>query len=233
LATPGQKEPENAWQMIDRLYTDDFIADIAKRFKIQLDPTELARELRDIGSRYIAANRAEKLDDSRQARADYKGRLRIITKFQQDLWGWADDDMAGLMADAARISAEPLPTTDFPDLNDHQRRRGDAYYHELLRLVEVAKTSTQLAVKRLTSDGGRPINSGLEILTRRAADLWCEILKRSFTLDYHKGSGVTDAFCFVKALLKPIAAIPDLKIITAIRAEISRRRRAPAGGSRG
>jgi len=64
----------------------------------------------------------------------------------------------------------------------------------------------------------------LQNLVIHAADFWELDLKRRFRIDYHKGAGLTLAFEFVKALLKPIDEVTDTQIIAATRTEIKLRR---------
>jgi len=193
-------------------YTKDFVTNVAARFNIEIGQRNLARILGEIRRRYILANRIDFRDARSEDRLEYSRRLKIITKFKEKLRPWALHDMAADMAYAALVSS------------DHQRQRGDELVRELWGRLELAEQSAALTVQRLTSKGGRPINYGLEALTRRAADFWIETLKREFTIDHHQGSGLTEAFQFVRTLVLPTDAIPDLKIVTAMRAEIKSRR---------
>lgn len=212
-------------EIIDELFPDHVVAEIAAQFSIEIDRLMLTKALRDIARRYIVANRLSGLDAVRKSdRLEYSAREKRIAEFKMAFQGWMDDDIAGDMAFAARITDAPLPTTDFPHLSNHQRQRNEAYCHELFRLLELARKSQQLVAERLTAKGGRPINYGLEGLTRHAADFWIEILHRPFTLDHHQGGGLTDAFEFVQSLVRAIDKIPDTAIVTAMRAEIKSRR---------
>jgi len=63
----------------------------------------------------------------------------------------------------------------------------------------------------------------IECVVRRSADFWGDHLNRKFTVDYHKGAGLTPAFLFVQKLINEIELIADNKIINAMRSEIALR----------
>src|SRR5690606_6295982 len=75
-------------------------------------------------------------------------------------------------------------------VGDHILRSLD----DFLGLVSVTARNVE---HRSAPPTGRKPNFALECLVRNIAYLWADILKRPFTLDYHKGSGVTEAFEFV------------------------------------
>ena len=69
---------------------------------------------------------------------------------------------------------------------------------------------------------GRKADNPLLSLVRRLAYVWTELLKQKFTIDYHKGSGLTPTFQFVKLIVQRI--IPDIReteIVTAMRTIVS------------
>ena len=231
MDTGNEVSPE---QQIIKMYTDEFISDIAVRFDMEMEPRELARELRNIGHRYIQMSRLPDRDALvREDRKEYTSLNGLTANFITALQAWASRDLAGEMAQTARSLNEPRPMTEFPDLTDHQRQRGDAYHYELLRLLTLLENSTDQRIRYLTSSGGRPLNYGLEILTRKAADFWTERLGRRFTIAYHQGIGTTRAFDFVQALLEPFDEVTDIQITTAMRAEVKSRNSGPTNTRHG
>jgi hypothetical protein len=216
-------EIPSGWK-IQSIYTDDFLTGLTKRFALNMEPTEIAHGLRDIGRRYVLMSGLRNTGEViKKDRRKYAVLRKSTAKFINELQTWSLNDLAGDMAYIARSLREPPPLTEFPDLTDHQKKRGDSYYHELLRLLQLLEKTTAGSIRQLTSRGGRPINYGLEVLTRMAADLWTEKLRRRFRVDYHQGAGLSEAFRFVQALLEPLGEIPERKIITAMRAEIKSR----------
>lgn len=53
---------------------------------------------------------------------------------------------------------------------------------------------------------------------------WTERLERRFTLDYHKGEGLTPAYNFVRDALEPIATVDSATLVTAMRRSIAEAR---------
>jgi hypothetical protein len=211
-------------QKILTLYADEFLSSLAVQFGLEIEPTELAHELRNIGRQYLRVSGfRDNSDIIRKERGDYMRLNELTQEFIKELRAWAARDLAGDIAMIARASKEPPPSVGFPALTAFQRQRGDTYYHELLRLLGLVEKTSWSMAGHLTPRGGRPINHALEVLTRKTADFWTEKLGRRFTVDYHRGSGWTQAFEFVKALLKPLGDVPDKQIITAMRAEIKSR----------
>ena len=159
-------EPEgevSPLEVITHLYTDQFILKLRADFNIAISHPELAQIIRDIGRSYIHANRVPNLEKlCAEDREQYAACREVVTRVREDLQRRADQDMAGIMADGARFSNEPLPQTAFPGLTAHQRQRGDAFFHELLRLLGVAEKGLDLVAQRLTSKGGStPCNANL------------------------------------------------------------------------
>ncbi len=64
---------------------------------------------------------------------------------------------------------------------------------------------------------GRPRKEGLQAFAGYMRLIWVDILKHPFTLDYHKGSGTTPAFEFVREMITPLVDVTDTEIISAMR----------------
>jgi hypothetical protein len=116
------------------------------------------------------------------------------------------------------ISAEDIPCAKIP-----------GPYRELSRHLEILNAGLETMVAQSAPSSGRPINQGLEVFVRHAANFWTQELAREFTLDYEDGTGTTQAFLFVQFLISPLADISDKQIVTAMRREVGVRRRVAAG----
>jgi hypothetical protein len=185
----------------------------------------VAAKLRDFGARYLLARRVtNNLEVAKADRAEYRDLQKLAHRFVAELDAWNDRDIAGDMALAARIAGEPEPLTNFPKLSEHEKQRGDAYYHELIRLLGLLEVAAQQQFRRLApSKGRRSNNYELEILIGKLADFWVDSLGRKFSLDYHDGTGLSEAFQFVQAVIGPIDKIPDKHIVTVMRTVIRAR----------
>ncbi len=78
-------------------------------------------------------------------------------------------------------------------------------------------------LEALVNKGGRPRNKGLQGFTEYMWTLWAGELGRPFTLDYHRGSGTSQAFLFVKDMLAPAYDATEPEIITAMRYVIAKK----------
>lgn len=90
------------------------------------------------------------------------------------------------------------------------------------RSLSLFRSFLQSKLKRLDSKGGRPRNKGLQGFTEYAWMIWTNELGKPFTLDYHKGSGTSPAFQFVKDMIAPAYEASDREIVSAMRYVIAR-----------
>ncbi len=206
---------ESAKQIAERVYTDAFLSELQQRFGIGPLPAEAVSRLRKIPVRYILfhplENQADRLKGDRPKYIE----LGKATERYLALLNLCDEgDIGSIM----KVTAQQLGWPE-PETND-----SDGYYRQLVLLLELLDTAAIRHAGYLAPRGGRPKNLGLEDLTRLGADFWVGELGRRFTVDYHQGAGLTSAFDFIKALASPLDDISDKQIITAMRAEIARRR---------
>jgi len=76
----------------------------------------------------------------------------------------------------------------------------------------------------LSASRGRPVNHALYWWVVDMAAFWVNVLDRKFTIDYHRGDGVTAAYSFLKDALDPLD--PDTnELLTAARKVRTIRRR--------
>ncbi|MEH6476821.1 MAG: hypothetical protein V7727_14110 [Sneathiella sp.] len=83
--------------------------------------------------------------------------------------------------------------------------------------LSVFRGVLQSKLENLNNKGGRPRNKGLQGFTEYMWMLWTIKLGRPFTLDYHKGSGTSPAFQFVKDMIAPAYEATETEIISAMR----------------
>ena len=218
-------DEETPMDVVRRAYTPEFLSNIATRFGFSLGSDEQISDLHQIGYRYILGRRLE--DDGgslKNLRAEYLAFRKPLAKFAEALETFSQERLAHEMQYGARLLVEPSPSTEFPELSEHQKKRGEPYLFELKRLLRILGRGVDYQIDALTSKGGRPKNHGLDIGVIYAADFWEVNLGRLYTVDHHQGSGITEAFEFTKALLQPLDDLTDTQVTSAMRAEVSDRR---------
>jgi hypothetical protein len=213
--------------IIDRVYTDEFLLALKVKFDFDAPRPDLAQQIRRIGRNYIFERRFEDdIDRDRKSRESYRAFLKVTEPFLEWLKkSYEHPDFYNIATEMLMISQgrnEPEPQSQFPDLSEHERRV-EAHYRELVRLTELLKATLTHRIDFLKPKRGPKRDFALEHLVISAAVFWTFDLGRGFTLDHHKGAGLTKAFEFVRTLAKPLDDIPDDKIITAMRTEIAER----------
>lgn len=212
-------------------YDDKFLAALKQGFKFDSLRPEWANTIRHIGRQYILGRRMEDDQDFYQsAQAEYQSLLQETDHFLEFLKKSYDNpyfhNIATEMSTLAGRMDLPKPQRNPSDLKE-QERADKSHYRELMLLTEMLKATAShgMEIARREIRPGPKKNFGLELLVRKAADFWTGELKRGFTVDYHKGAGLTPAFEFVCTIVKPLDDVPDEKIITAMRGEIKERRK--------
>lgn len=222
---------KDPWDIATAAYDDEFLAMLKQEFEFDSLEPKRTQSIRYIGRQYILGRRLE--DDQefyKRSQAEYRNLLKETDHFLELLKKSYNNhyfyNIATEMLTLARGMNLPEPQSDFPDLTEHQRDV-ESHYRELVRLTELLKIAADHGMKFAKREvrPGPKMNFGLELLVRKAADFWIGELKRKFTVDYHQGSGLTPAFEFVRALVKPLDDVPDDRIITAMRGEITERRK--------
>ncbi|HRJ19901.1 MAG TPA: hypothetical protein PLF84_12700 [Bryobacteraceae bacterium] len=200
-----------------------FVQELGIRFQFDATRPDLVQELKYIARRYrrdllVFNNTAERELD----RTAHRKLREQIESLRQTL-AFPEFEALGseiyLTLRTANVNADEISRLPILSaaVGDHILRSLD----DFLGLVSVSAGNVE---QRSAPPKGRKPNFALECLVRNIAYLWADILKRPFTLDYHKGSGVTEAFAFVKAFTSYIdLEIADTKLITAVRTIISER----------
>jgi hypothetical protein len=223
-------DDQSPWVIADRLYTDEFLSGLKETFKFDALKPDLAQRIRRIGENYIFERRFEDDGDRTQkSRESYRAFLNVTEPFLEWLKkSYEHPDFYNIATEMLMIAQgreEPEPQNQFPGLSEHQRRV-EAHYRELVRLTELLKATLAHRIDHLKPKPGPKRDFALERLVSSTAVFWTIDLGRRFTLDHHQGAGLTQAFEFVRALVKPLDDISDDKIITAMRTEIAERGKA-------
>lgn len=212
------------WAIVDEAYSGEFLVELGANFNFDALTPKMAQEIRVAGWRYLADTAIDNDDGSMLAnsRKEYRALKKQIANFAELL---ARPEYGDISSDiyfaALRAGAEP-PKTDFPHLSEFEMTRGAPYLAELTRLLNLLETAANEGIKNSSPARGRKKNYAVENFVRRAAPIWIEYSGKPFTVDYHKGSGVTQAFDYVKTLIHRLDPdIPEKSIVTAMRAIIA------------
>jgi hypothetical protein len=206
------------------VYHDSFINDLAKDFNLdESDPFTLER-LYEIPFRFHLARRVHSDDSIKETRKEYETLAKRLTLFQDQMhrldgWGLDSELWEG---------AKMLPSFD-PDLvsRDYPSfiyKDSIAYRFELQRYLNFLQLGLDQTLKRVKSSGGRPRDEGLHLAVRYVSNYWVYDLKREYKFDYHKGSGLSEAFEFTNRLIQQIEKIDERKIVTAMRTVVRENR---------
>ena len=222
-------ETEHPRTLAKRIYNEQFLSKLKEQFGFDALEPQVARELQGIAFRYIVFRRGENQPQFvRKSRLDYRALQKATERYIEFLEHF-NEEMGDLASDIHLAVTTEVPARVPVDcrrpINSRRPtdRDGHASLAELLRLLSLMKMTAGRHVRDFTAGGGRPKNLGLEAMTWKAAEFWTEELKRKFTVDYHRGTGITEAFEFVRALVAPLDDVSDRQIVTAMRAEINRR----------
>ncbi|KCZ62142.1 hypothetical protein L53_12920 [Hyphomonas sp. L-53-1-40] len=204
---------------------DAVLDDIAEQLGLQPFSDNVRKDLRSTVRRYSFYQRIFGSHEANRkaATADYKSFKETVSEFCAFLEQQDQDNLASDLHFAALHRNAPLPETNFPEIADFEKTNGTPYLLELKRLLSLLEYATDLGLEKSAVPRGRKPNHTLESLVRRLAYVWEELLDQKFTIDYHKGSGLTPAFEFVRLVLERI--IPDIgetEIVTAMRTIVSK-----------
>ncbi|MDE2166561.1 MAG: hypothetical protein KGJ66_09525 [Alphaproteobacteria bacterium] len=215
----------SSWEIAEKAYNDKFLSALGSEFKFTaLDP-KLAYELRRIADNYILERRFGDLHElPATARKTYQDFLKVTEAFLNWLKKSYDHphfyNIATEILMTARGRREPETQTDFPGLTEHQKRV-ESHYRELLRLAVLLRATLIRRIKSLKRSPGPKPDTALRHFILGCSEFWTHQLGRKFTIDYHKGAGLTDAFKFCRALLQPLERVREKDVVTAMRAEKS------------
>lgn len=215
---------EDASETQASLLPDSDLDDIARQLEFEPFVQNVRNELRVAARRYALDQKIFGNYESyrKSVSADYKPLKQKLSEFRAFLERREYVDLASDLYLAALHRSEPAPETDFPEITDFERTRGEPYLLELKRLLSLLEDATDIALNNSAVPKGRKPDYPLLGLVRRLSYVWIELLKQKFSIDYHKGSGLTPTFQFVKLIVQRI--IPDIReteIVTAMRTIVS------------
>jgi hypothetical protein len=221
----SEEAPEHqSLQESESSLSDSALDDIVDRLGVEPFSEGARNELRIAVRRYALDQRVFGAyeNELKSVGADYKALKKKVSEIRTFLEQSEYIDLASDLYLAALHRNEPAPETDFPEITDFERKRGVPYLLELKRLLSLLEDAIDLAVDNSAVPKGRKPDYPLLGLVRRLAYVWTELLKQKFSIDYHKGSGLTLAFQFVSLIVQRV--IPDVReteIVTAMRTIVS------------
>jgi len=209
----------------DKTITQQFVAEVSTRFEITLETSALVDEFESIARRYAVDLRVfnDKATE-RMLRSNYQTLKSETARFRDLLSAPEYEDLETDLYWAARHKIAPVSDANIPVIGHAQGKPGSSYLVELENLLALLDSAADLGIARFAPIKGRKRKYALENLVRRLAYVWADILERQFTVDYHQGSGLTEAFAFVSSVVAQIdSAMTETEIITAMRTIITER----------
>lgn len=211
------QENEFPGDIADRVYSDEFLAGLGKKFNLNLT-IEVRRELHRMAQIYIANLRLG-TDDSwdRTQRRRYRQLKSAASRFAKTIKAFEDDDIASHLFMTVRVMENEALLGDKLISAQRNMPHNRTIYPHIMNLIDLIGEAAECKVKEFIFPRGPKGNPGLHSMTMHAIALWQVDFGRRFTVDYHKGSGLTDAFQFMRALIDPLDDVSDQQIITAMR----------------
>lgn len=160
--------------------------------------------------------------DLKSSAANYKPLKKEVSEFRSFLEQRDQDNLVSDLHFAALHRNEAAPDTRFPEITEFEKTNGTLYLLELKRLLSLLEYAADLALEKSTVPKGRKPDYTLVSMVRRLAYVWTDLLGQKFSIDYHKGSGLTPAFEFVRLIVERL--VPDIReteIVTAMRTIVS------------
>lgn len=199
---------------------DTVFNDIAEQLGLEPFSDDVRSDLRSTVRRYSFYKHIFGFyeTDLKSSAANYKPLKKEVSEFRAFLEQQDQDNLVFDLHFAALHRNEPAPDTRFPKITEFEKTNGTPYLFELKRLLSLLEYATDLALEKSTIPKGRKPDYPLASLVRRLAYVWTELLDQKFSIDYHKGSGLTPAFEFVYLIVQRI--VPDVReteIVTAMR----------------
>ena len=210
----------------ESIISDSALDGIADQLALEPFAEDVRDELRIAVRRYALDQKifGTYEDELKAVGADYNALKKKVSDFRAFLELPEYSNLASDLYWAALHKNEPAPQTDFPEITDFERTRGEPYLLELKRLLSLLEDATDIAMDNSAVSKGRKSDCLLLGLVRRLAYVWTELLMQKFSIDYHKGSGLTPAFQFVRLIVQRV--IPDIReteIVTAMRTIVAER----------
>ena len=106
---------------------------------------------------------------------------------------------------------------------DTDRLEGELFnlyyrHNQLDDAVAERRYDIEAALEELKSyKGGRPANEGAYEFVAYLSDFWVRDLERPYTIDAHRGQGLTEAFSFIRDCAAPLIPVTESQIISMMR----------------
>lgn len=203
------------------IYTDEFIAELAHDFDFDASSNHVLSRLYEIPFRYHLGNRIDhKGEGLKEARKDYERLQKALVTFQQELEKFHGTGIDMELWEGAKALPMFDPDLDARNYPEFVYKSSIAYYFEFFRYLNFLQLGIHKQIGRLKSVGGRPKRFGLSLAVSYISQFWIIDLNRRYSLDYHQGSGISEAFAFTSRLIQQIEPVEERKIVTAMRALI-------------
>ena len=165
---PSKERPKKAAQ---RLYSDQFLAELGQRFGFDALEPEAALELRRIARFYLFHKReANKADALWSDEKGYRALLKATLKFIEVLREAEQDDIAADMYMTARTINPDNDKVGISDLPETQIiGRNDRHYRHLMGLLNLLAASVNKELDFYNLPSGPRKNAALQSLTQSAS----------------------------------------------------------------
>ena len=210
---------EHPAEFVSRIYSSEFLRNLAKLLGCKPFDTQKANEIRHMAIAYIIQTN-DKKPDLRKLRRQYQRINRVSEQFIAAIEAARERDFARDIYDTARQLGQPVPHAHFRNLPEQENGPGEMYIRDLLARAELVKVAAKRRADSLSAQAGRKTNLPLTRLVTKAAIFFRLDLKLRFSIDHNKIAKPTKAFDFVRSIVKPLDDISDQEIVTAIRKEL-------------
>ncbi len=206
-------------KLLTQYYPDTVLAGLASRYEFNVDDTKIRHLLgRALSALYRNGTAKEARETAKANRKHFKQALDHLKQLEASL-----EQVEGLgsyiFLDDILKRYEPSAKIQTDNPTATSKLEGEFLNTSLSVLRSVLEDNLEW----LHDKGGRPRNKGLQGFTEYMWMLWAGELGRPFTLDYHKGSGTSQAFQFVDDMLAPAYDATESEIITAMRYVIAKK----------
>lgn len=218
---PGRNDSREWSGKNTEIFPADFLEALSCEFAFDAFAPEIKALLDEIPRKL---NIARRLGDGREEIREYRKNFERLAQSLDDFLSVYDDLRSIGIDSEIWDGAKKLPGSD-PNLSaknypEFIYKDSRAYEFELQRYLNFLQIGVYDQIKKLKTPTGRPKDQGLHLAVRHIANIWSLELKRPYTVDYHAGSGVSQAFAFTNRVVQQIEHTDERRVITAMRAVI-------------
>ncbi len=212
---------------VDRIYTDDLLQKLASKYDFDLEKTRFRYWLRSGAIRFYLYN--EDLPGRHPSRfakerKSLKKQLQIVDHFQKqfELKTYEKREFKPSTPNPFFEQVERI-ALDAMKHKNADRLEGDIFnlyyrHRQLDTAVAERRHEIEAALEELKAHkGGRPANAGAYEFVAYLSDFWVRDMERPYTIDFHRGQGLTEAFNFIRDCATPLIPITDSQIISMMR----------------